>query len=165
MALREVLTYPHPALREMCAPVVAFDQRLRSLVEDMFLTMYAHGGIGLAASQIGVLERVAVVDVSSDQSQKLVLINPEITERLGSVSSEEGCLSIPEYRDSIKRSERIKVSAQDLEGNSQEISAEGLLAICIQHEIDHLNGTLFVDHLSRLKREFFKRWVKKQGIA
>jgi peptide deformylase len=131
----------------------------------MFLTMYAHGGIGLAASQIGILERVAVVDISPDQSQKLVLINPEITERLGSVSSEEGCLSIPEYRDTIKRSERIQVSAQDIEGNPQLISADGMLAICIQHEVDHLNGTLFVDHLSRLKREFFKRWLKKQGIA
>lgn len=164
MPLREIVTYPSPLLREKCADVSTFDDSLHRLVNDMSLTMYASSGIGLAACQIGVLQRVALVDVSEQQDQKLVLINPEIVTREGTVSSEEGCLSIPEYRDTIKRDEHIVVRAQNIEGEEFELSASGILSICIQHEVDHLNGILFVDHLSRLKRGFFTRWVRKQGL-
>ncbi len=164
MPLREILIYPDPLLREQCAQVTDFGKDLATLINDMSLTMYASSGIGLAASQIGILQRVIVVDVSEDQAQRLALVNPEIIAQEGAVSSEEGCLSIPEFRDTIKRSEKILVKAQDPNGKYLEFEADEILAICIQHEIDHLNGVLFVDHLSRLKREFFARWLKKQGL-
>jgi peptide deformylase len=143
----------------------------------MFETMYAAEGIGLAAPQIGVSERIAVVDVPescatyeneeqglrAQSSNRIELINPEILEASGSRSGEEGCLSIPGYREKVKRATGIRVRAQDRYGETFEFSASDLLAICIQHEIDHLDGVLFIDHLSRLKRELFKHWFKKHG--
>jgi peptide deformylase len=126
-------------------------------------TMVAANGVGLAAPKIGVQTRVAVIDVSEEQDQRIELINPEIVQRVGSVASEEGCLSIPRYRDTISRNAAVTVKAQNRRGDWFEIEGEGLLSMCLQHEIDHLNGVLFVDHLSRIKREFFRRWLKKQG--
>ena len=163
MPLRDIITYPDPRLREKCALVCEFNAALRSLINDMALTMYAAGGIGLAASQVAVLQQVAVVDVSSDQKERLTLVNPRIVWKDGDVPSEEGCLSIPDFRDTIKRSERIVLQAQDESGKEFELEASGILAICIQHEVDHLQGVLFIDHLSRLKREFFKKWHRKRS--
>ena len=161
MALREIVKYPDERLHEECEAVNDFNQELATLLDDMFETMYEADGIGLAAPQIGVMKRVTVIDVSPDGTGKLELINPEIVDAQGKVSSEEGCLSIPGYRDTIKRNETVKVRAQDRTGEFFEVQAEELLSICLQHEIDHLHGVLFTDKLSRLKREFFKRWFKK----
>ncbi len=162
MAIRDIKIYPDPVLREQCAAVTEFGSDLQTLVSDMALTMYAASGIGLAASQIGVVQRVAVVDVSSKQNERLIIVNPEIVWSQGSVPSEEGCLSIPDFRETIQRKEQIVLQAQNETGKEFELKASGILAICIQHEVDHLNGVLFVDHLSRLKRDFFKKWHRKQ---
>lgn len=167
MAKLPIVTYPDPRLKEVCAPVATFDRELHTLLDDMRETMYAANGIGLAAPQIGRLERIAVVDVSPEGNDPLELINPEIIEQEGSTDSEEGCLSIPDYRDTVKRHRTVTVRAYDRHGEQFEIEADGLFAICLQHEIDHLNGVLFVDRMSRLKRELFKRWAKKhldQGV-
>jgi len=161
MTIRELVKYPDPRLHQDCELVTKFDGELSQLLDDMFETMYQADGIGLAAPQIGVLQRITVIDVSSDGEEQFALINPEIIEKTGSVSSEEGCLSIPGYRDTLKRSEQVTVRAQDRTGEVFELAADGLLAICLQHEIDHLHGVLFTDKLSRLKKEFFKRWFKK----
>jgi peptide deformylase len=161
MALRDLVLYPQPLLHEVSKEVTTFDSELFSLLEDMADTMYASRGIGLAAPQIGVLQRVAVIDVSREENDLLELINPTIVAASGDTSSEEGCLSIPEYRDVVKRHSKITLHAYDRHGRPFEMQAEGLLAICAQHEIDHLDGILFVDRLSRLKRELFKRWYRK----
>ncbi len=163
MALLPIHTYPDPVLKQTAERVTIFDDKLAKLLEDMAETMYKSDGVGLAANQVGILKRVVVVDVSRTGTEKLFLINPEIIEKSGSVSSEEGCLSVPEYRDTLKRSENIKVKAQNLKGQPFELEAEGILAICLQHELDHLDGVLFVDRLSRLKRELFKRSRKKMA--
>lgn len=162
MALLDIKILPDPVLREVAEEITVFDKDLEKLAGDMFDTMYAAKGIGLAAPQIGLSRQLIVIDISEDGNERLALVNPKITAQSGSVSSEEGCLSIPDYRDTIKRSKQITVTGHDIGGSPVEITAEGLLAICLQHEIDHLNGVLFVDHLSRLKRELFKRWLKKQ---
>jgi len=161
MALRDVIIYPHPVLREQAAPVVRFDEELHRLLDDMRETMYHSQGIGLAGNQVNVSMRVAVVDVSEDLSQPLDVINPEIVGTAGSVASSEGCLSIPEYRDTISRYKEVTVRAFNRLGEEFTIEATGMLAICLQHEIDHLNGVLFTDHLSFLKRQFFQKWCKK----
>lgn len=163
MALLPIRKYPDEVLRVECAPVEAFDSELKALVENMLETMYEAQGIGLAAPQIGVTQRLTVIDVSADEPDPLVFVNPVITAQEGKVSSEEGCLSIPEYRETVKRNESVVVDAFDEKGEPFTVEADGLLAICLQHEIDHLNGVLFVDHLSRLKRELFKKWFKKRG--
>lgn len=163
MAKLDILKYPDPRLKQQCIEVNQFNSELHQLLDDMTETMYQEGGIGLAAPQVGVLQQVVVIDVSDNRSKSRDFVNPKILTAEGSVSSEEGCLSIPSYRDVIKRNQKVVISAQDRNGKPFELEADELLAICLQHEIDHLNGILFVDRLSRLKREMFKRWLKKQA--
>jgi peptide deformylase len=165
MSVLNIRIYPDPILKEPALPVEKFDAELNKLLDDMYQTMLAANGIGLAAPQIGVSKQIAVIDVSEERDQRLELINPKIIWEDGKVPSEEGCLSIPGYRDKLKRSEEIIVQAKDRNGKDIEIKADELLAICMQHEIDHLNGILFIDRLSRLKRELFKRWFKKSQAA
>jgi peptide deformylase len=167
MAIRPILTLPDPLLRRQSTPVEQIDERIRTLVADMFETMYDAPGIGLAAIQIGVPKRVVVLDVSSKKDDEdpapLVLINPRITWSSDDVRAyQEGCLSIPEYYEDVERPDRVRVAFLDHDGAERQIEADGLLATAIQHEIDHLDGVLFIDHLSRLKRE---RVVKKFAKA
>ncbi len=167
MAVREIRKYPDPVLNKRAESVKHFDDELQVLIEDMIDTMYAAPGVGLAAPQVGVSKRLAVIDVSSrdEESPLLVIINPEIVGAEGETDFEEGCLSIPEYITKIKRAERVTVKACDREGRECVIDAEGLLAIALQHEIDHLNGTLLLDRISPIKREFFKKRFKKTQKA
>lgn len=165
MTIRPILILPDPQLRLVSAPVEVIDDSIRTLVSDMFETMYDAPGIGLAAIQIGVAKRVLVTDVGGkdEEPSPLVVINPEI---LWSSDDEfrihqEGCLSIPEYYEEVERPSRIRLRFMDLEGATREIEADGLLATCLQHEIDHLNGVLFIDHLSRLKRDRVNRKFAK----
>lgn len=160
MALMPILTYPDPRLREKARPVDVVDSVTRELVGDMAQTMYAARGIGLAATQVGVPRRVVVIDLSAEHDQLQVLINPRITARDGAQVCEEGCLSVPEVFEEVERAERITVSYLDRDGRAQQMDADGLLAVCVQHEIDHLDGKLFVDYLSRLKQD---RLRKKAG--
>lgn len=155
--------YPDPILRTKTTIVEDFNRSLHTLLDNMAHTMYQAEGIGLAAPQVGEIRRVCVVDVSREGLELQEFINPQIIAREGSASGEEGCLSIPEYRDKVDRSAKIVVKAQDRKGQFFELEASNLLAVCLQHEIDHLDGILFIDHLSRLKRELFKRWALKQG--
>jgi len=161
MASLEIKIYPDPVLKEKAKPITTFDSKLKKFVENMIETMYVESGVGLAANQVGSLERVFVVDVSEDGNSPLVFINPEIVERSGKKKGEEGCLSIPSYRDIVERSSIITVKAQDLSGQEFTLQAEGLMAVCIQHELDHLDGILFVDRLSHLKKQLFKKWLEK----
>lgn len=161
MALLNILHFPDPRLRTRAQTVKEVDHAVRQLISDMLETMYDAKGIGLAATQVNVHQRVLVVDVSEERNQPLALINPQILQLDGSVESEEGCLSVPEYYDTVKRAERIQVQALDGQGQRLEFEAEGLLAICIQHEIDHLNGKLFVDYLSELKRQRLRKKISK----
>lgn len=167
MAILSILCYPDPRLHKVAQPVAQVDERIQTLVKDMLETMYDAQGIGLAATQIDVHERVVVIDVSEERNEPLVLINPEITwaseeKQLG----EEGCLSVPGIYDGVERSTSVKVKALDEKGNSREIAAEGLLAICMQHEMDHLLGKVFVEYLSPLKRNRIKtKLVKAQKAA
>ncbi|BCX89760.1 peptide deformylase [Methylomarinovum tepidoasis] len=161
MARLEILEFPDERLRKKATPVAAVDDRIRRLVDDMFETMYAAPGVGLAATQVNVHKRVIVIDVSEDKDRPLCLINPEILERDGACEQEEGCLSVPGIFEKVHRAERIKVKALDREGNPFELEADGLLAVCIQHEIDHLDGKLFVDYLSPLKRQRIRKKLIK----
>lgn len=166
MAVREINKYPDPVLRKKTAPVEVIDEGTQRLIDDMVETMHAASGVGLAANQVGVSLRLAVIDIGGREEGKpkqplLVLINPEITAQEGSVVADEGCLSIPDYTESVKRSARVKVRAKDRKGTPFEIEAEGLLAKALQHEIDHLDGLLFVDRLSGLKKNIFRRKWKK----
>lgn len=167
MAILSILCYPDPRLHKVAQPVAQVDERIQTLVKDMLETMYDAQGIGLAATQIDMHERVVVIDVSEERNEPLVLINPEITwaseeKQLG----EEGCLSVPGIYDGVERSTSVKVKALDENGNSREIAAEGLLAICMQHEMDHLLGKVFVEYLSPLKRNRIKtKLVKAQKAA
>src|SRR5437773_8287950 len=156
MSLRPVRVYGDPVLRQRAVPVTSFDDELRRLVADLRETMHAYHGVGLAANQVGVPQRVAVVDVPLDDERRVAytLVNPEIVSRSGSESGEEGCLSIPGIYDDVTRSLAVQVRAFDEHGQAFELSAEGYLARAIQHEIDHLDGVLFVDRLSPLKRQF-----------
>lgn len=162
MAILEIRIFPDPVLKEVSQEVSSFDSKLKKLLDDMYQTMLDANGIGLAAPQVGVSHQIAVIDVSEERNNKLEVINPKIVWKDGDTPSEEGCLSIPEYRDTIRRSKEIIVEAYDRDGKEFELKADGLLAICLQHEIDHLNGILFTDRLSRLKRELFKRWYSKR---
>jgi len=161
--LHEVLKYPDPVLVRKGERVTEFGPELATLVEEMFDTMYAAQGIGLAAPQIGISKQIAVVDVSFKErpEDKLVLINPVVLEQEGSQVEEEGCLSLPEIREKVRRAGWVKVRAQNAQGESFEVEGEELLARCLLHEIDHLNGILFIDHLSRLKRDLVLRRIKK----
>jgi peptide deformylase len=162
MAKLTILEYPDPRLRTRAAPVARFDEALHRLVDDMFETMYAAPGIGLAATQVNVHKRLLVTDVSQDKSHPLVFINPEIVERQGTTEAEEGCLSVPKIFETLTaRAERIVVRAFDRHGQPFELEADGLLAVCIQHEIDHLEGKLFVDYLSELKRTRIRKKLEK----
>ena len=163
MAKRNFLSYPDPRLHTVAKPVQAIDQRIKTLAADMLETMYAANGIGLAATQIDVHERVVVIDTSEERDEPLVLINPEITWASDEkVVNEEGCLSVPGIYDGVERSTLVKVKALDAEGREQNIEAEGLLAVCIQHELDHLLGKVFVEYLSPLKRNRIKSKLLKQ---
>ncbi|MCC7412010.1 MAG: peptide deformylase [Gammaproteobacteria bacterium] len=157
MALLQILHYPDPRLRTRAEPVATVDDALRRLAADMFETMYAAPGIGLAATQVDVHRRLLVVDVSEDRNEPLCLINPELLAEDGVEEMEEGCLSVPGVYDLVQRAERIRVRALDLQGEVREFDADGLLAVCIQHEMDHLEGRLFVDYLSQLKRDRIRR--------
>lgn len=161
MALLKILHFPDPRLREPGARVDVFDDALHRTVEDMFETMYDAPGIGLAATQVGIPLQLAVIDVSEEKNERRVMINPELLDREGRCESEEGCLSVPGYFDKVTRAERVHLRAQDEYGERYELEAEGLLAICIQHEIDHLNGQLFIDYLSDLKRRRVRRQMEK----
>jgi peptide deformylase len=162
MAILDILRFPDPRLRNKAKPVEQVDAALQRLVDDMFETMYQAPGIGLAATQVNVAKCLVVMDLSEEKNQPLVLINPVIIESDGSDEYEEGCLSVPGVHETVKRAERIKIKAQDRDGNPFEMDAEGLLAICIQHEIDHLDGKLFVDYLSSLKRQRIRKKLEKE---
>ncbi|MBT8088577.1 MAG: peptide deformylase [Gammaproteobacteria bacterium] len=162
MAKLTILEFPDPRLRTKATPVSAVDDRLRALIRDMFETMYAAPGIGLAATQVNVHKRLLIVDVSADKSEPIALINPEILEKDGVIVSDEGCLSVPGYYEEVERAEHIRVRFLDRDGVAQEMEAEGLLAVCIQHEIDHLDGKLFVDYLSEAKRQRIRRKLQKE---
>lgn len=161
MSRLEILHFPDPRLRRRCEPVSAVDDDVRRLIDDMFETMYEAPGIGLSAPQVNVLARVVTIDLSKDRSTPLCLVNPEILATDGETEAEEGCLSVPGVFELVKRPERVRVRALDRDGRSREIEAEGLLAVCIQHEIDHLDGRLFVDYLSRLKRQRIRKKAEK----
>jgi peptide deformylase len=161
MALLEILEFPDPRLRVQAAAVAVVDDAVRKLAADMLETMYAAPGIGLAAIQVNVPLRVIVLDVSDDSAQPRVLVNPEILEADGQEVMQEGCLSVPDVYEDVERAERIRFRAQDLDGEVFEEAAEGLLAVCIQHEIDHLEGKLFVDYLSQLKRGRIRKKLEK----
>jgi peptide deformylase len=162
MAILNILCYPDPRLHRVAAPVAAVDARIQQLVDDMLQTMRDADGIGLAATQVDVHERVVVIDTSEDGQSPLVLINPEITARSEArVMADEGCLSVPTIYDKVERSESVTVRALDREGHPFEREADGLLAICIQHEMDHLMGKVFVEYLSPLKRERIKTKMLK----
>ena len=165
MAKKQILTIPDPLLRKVSEPVTSVNTEVKNLMDDMLETMYAAPGIGLAAVQVGVLKRIIVIDLSKDGQKKdpLFIVNPQITfksEEL--ISYEEGCLSIPNQFAEVKRPSSCKVNFLDYNGKKREINADGLLATCVQHEVDHLNGVLFIDHLSKLKKDIIIKKTKKQ---
>lgn len=161
MAILTILEFPDPRLRKKAAPVETVDDELRALIDDMFETMYQAPGIGLAATQVDVHKRLLVADVSAEKTDPHVLINPEILEKDGVAVSEEGCLSVPGYYEEVERAEHIRVRYLDRDGNTVEGEMEGLLAICVQHEMDHLEGKLFVDYLSEAKRQRIRKRLEK----
>ena len=161
MTALNVLIYPDDHLKVVCEPVTEVNDAIRKIVDDMFDTMYQEEGIGLAAPQVDILQRIITIDVEGDKQHQLVLINPEILSFEGETGIEEGCLSIPGFRALVPRKEKVKVRALDRDGKEFTLDADGLLAICIQHEIDHLNGILFVDYLSPLKRQRIKEKLVK----
>jgi peptide deformylase len=163
MALLPILRYPDPRLHTRAAPVLEVNDEIRQLVADMAETMYEAPGIGLAATQVNVHQRVVVIDVSEDKSALLALINPEIIARSGEQVCEEGCLSVPGIYDKVSRSETVRVRALDQQGKTFELDAEGLLAVCIQHELDHLEGKVFVEYLSQLKQTRIKGKLAKKA--
>jgi peptide deformylase len=166
MAILEILKYPHPLLKKKCAEVDHIDNEVRLLIRDMAETMYGAQGIGLAACQVGICRRVVVLDVSPMDPEKslIVMINPEIVSEEGEVESEEGCLSVPDCHEKVKRKEKVRVKCLSLNGKEVEVAGEGILAIALQHEIDHLNGVLILDRLSRLKREMLREKLKKEQL-
>jgi peptide deformylase len=161
MALRTILEFPDPRLRTRAQPVTRFDAALGTLIDDLLETMYAAPGIGLAATQVDVHQRVVVIDISDERNQPLVLINPEILTREGEAKSEEGCLSVPGIFDEVKRAAKIRLRAHERDGALLECDYEDVLAVCVQHEMDHLDGKLFVDYLSDLKRERIRKKLDK----
>ena len=161
MSILSVLEFPDPRLRTVAKPVTKVDAKVRALVDDMFATMYEEHGVGLAATQVDAHQRVIVIDISEDKKSPICLINPQLVEQSGEEESDEGCLSVPGIFEPVKRAEKVKVSALNQQGESFELEADGLLAICIQHEMDHLLGKLFVDYLSPLKRQRIKKKMLK----
>ena len=162
MAKLTILEFPDPRLRKKAVPVEAVDDALRALIDDMFETMYDAPGIGLAATQVDVHRRLLIADVSSEKSDPHVFINPEILEKDGVTVTEEGCLSVPGYYEEVERAEHIKVRYLDRDGVERVEEYEGLLAVCVQHEIDHLDGKLFVDYLSEAKRQRIRKKLEKE---
>lgn len=165
MTALTVLRFPDERLRTVAEPVTAFDNKLQTIIDDMFETMDVEKGVGLAATQVNIHIRLVVIDVSENRDEPLVLINPEIVEQQGSQISEEGCLSVPECYAKVERAEKITFKALDREGNEYTKEGEGLLAVCVQHELDHLNGKLFVDYLSPLKRDRIRKKLEKEARA
>lgn len=161
MALLDVLIYPDERLKTIAKPVETFDDKLQQFIDDMFETMYHEEGIGLAATQVDVHQRIITIDIEGTKENQIVLINPEIIESCGETGIEEGCLSLPGLRGFVSRKEKVTVTALNRQGGTFTLEAEGLLAICIQHEIDHLNGVVFADHLSPLKRQRMKEKLVK----
>ena len=171
MATLDIKKYPDEVLSKKAEPIKEFDDGLQKLIDDMVETMYAAPGLGLAANQVGILKQVLVIDVSTSEEEQeqesslMVLINPEIVLMEGELESEEGCLSIPDYTTIVKRAEKVKVKCHSRHGEPIEIEGEGLLAKALQHEIDHLNGILFVDRIGRIKKEFFKkRYAREHSL-
>jgi peptide deformylase len=162
MAILSILEFPDPRLRKKASPVVRVDDELGRLIDDMFETMYEAPGIGLAATQVDVHQRLLVADVSTEKNEPHVLINPDIVEKDGVAITEEGCLSVPGYYEEVERADHIKVRFLDRQGQPVERDFEGLLAVCVQHEIDHLNGRLFVDYLSEAKRQRIRKRLIKE---
>jgi peptide deformylase len=162
MAKLDILTFPDPRLRIRATPVARVDAEVKRIVSDMLETMYAAPGIGLAAVQVNIPKRIVVMDVSENKDAPLCLINPEILERSGEEQMDEGCLSVPGFYEPVTRSERVRLRALGLDGEPVELDADGLLAVCIQHEIDHLDGKLFVDHISALKRLRIRHKLEKE---
>ena len=162
MAILNILRYPDARLHKVAAPVTVFDEGLKKLVAEMTETMYAAPGIGLAATQVDVHKRVIVVDVSDRRDSLVVLVNPEIVEATGESDIEEGCLSVPGIYELVQRAERVKVRAHDQNGKAFTLEAQGLLAVCIQHEMDHLQGKVFVEYLSQLKQQRIRAKLAKQ---
>jgi peptide deformylase len=162
MAILNILHFPDERLRTIAQPVEAVDDHIKQMVKDMFETMYAAPGIGLAATQVDFHQRIIVIDVSEDKSQPLCLINPEITERDGVQVYEEGCLSVPGFYENVERANHIRFRAINEQGEQYEMEADGILAVCVQHEMDHLQGKLFVDYISTLKRDRIKKKLVKQ---
>lgn len=161
MAILNILHFPDPRLTTRAAPVEQVDDEIRQLVDDMFETMYDAPGIGLAATQVDVHKRVIVIDVSEEKNEPRVFINPELIAKDGVEEMEEGCLSVPGIYERVERAERVKVHALDRDGQPFELDTDGLLAVCVQHEMDHLDGKLFVDYLSQLKRQRIRRKLEK----
>lgn len=164
MAVLEILKYPHPALKKRCKEVDRIDGEVKKLIEDMTETMYQANGVGLAACQVGVPRRIIVVDVSPIDSQQsfFAMINPEVITEEGEIDHEEGCLSVPDCFEKLRRREKIRVRGISPEGKEMEVAGEGILAIALQHEIDHINGILILDRISRLKREIYRDKLKKE---
>ncbi len=162
MALLKIVEFPDPRLTLLAQPIVHVDKNLRRLADDMAETMYDAPGIGLAAPQVAAAQRLIVVDVSENRNELMTLINPEILASSGEEEMKEGCLSVPGVLETVRRAERVTVRALSLQGSTVELEADGLLAVCLQHEIDHLNGTIFVDHLSRLKQNMIRRKLSKR---
>ena len=165
MGLLPILHYPDPRLHTVAKPVAVVDDRIRKLIKDMAATMYAAPGIGLAATQVDVHERLLIIDISEDRNQLLAFVNPEIIASSGEAEREEGCLSVPGIFEKVTRAERVTVRALNAQGEPFTLEAEGLLAVCIQHEIDHLDGKVFVEYLSRLKQQRIASKLKKQQRA
>jgi len=161
MAKLRILEFPDPRLRTRAVPVTAVDDNLRRLVDDLFETMYSAVGIGLAATQVDVHRRLLVADVSADKSEPYALINPLITEKDGAIVTEEGCLSVPGYYEEVQRADHIRVRFLNRDGDQVEMEAEGLLAVCVQHEVDHLDGKLFVDYISEAKRQRIRKRLER----
>ncbi len=162
MSKLKILEFPDPRLRTRATPVAVVDDALRTFIDDLFETMYAAPGIGLAATQVDVHKRLLVTDVSVEKDQPFVLINPEILEKEGVTVTDEGCLSVPGYYEEVERAEHIKVRFLDRDGSECELDVHGLLAVCIQHEVDHLDGKLFVDYLSEAKRQRIRKKLEKE---
>ncbi len=163
MALLPILRFPDPRLKKIAAPVSKIDDSIRRLIADMAETMYEAPGIGLAATQVDVHKQVVVIDVSEDRNDLLALINPRLENFQGQQEGEEGCLSVPGIFEKVERAERVTVHYQDADGQARTLVADGLLAVCVQHELDHLNGTVFVDHLSQLKQTRIRNKLAKQA--
>lgn len=162
MAILTILENPHKNLRKKALPVESIDETIKTLAADMFETMYAAPGVGLAANQVNVQKRVVVIDVSEEKNTPLCFINPEILEKSGTEEREEGCLSVPGICEKVTRAEKVKVRALDIQGVAFELEADGLLAVCIQHEIDHLEGKLFIDYISPLKLQRARKKLEKE---